>query len=308
LIEEPNKKWLVTNPSSSPENFTGSPGNGPYFDETTGSILPGTTICAGSSIDMEIINDLFTNYIKAASALGLDKDYAEKVSTAKSRLRPPLVGKNGALQEWTEDWPQLEKQHRHSSPMYGLYPGNVFSVNTTPELIEPIKNLLNQRGDGTSGWSRAWKTALWARLGDGNRANSILKSYFKDQAFPQLFAKGGTVMQIDATMGMTAAISEMLVQSNQGVIDLLPALPEEWHSGEFKGVCTTGAFELDLKWQQNKLTSATILSKQGNICRVYTPQEVSVTQNGKKVAVEKLKDGSFQFATVKSGVYLVSSL
>jgi alpha-L-fucosidase 2 len=305
LIADPEKKWLVTNPSSSPENFTGSPGNGPYFDETSGSMLPGTTICAGSSIDMEIITDLFTNYIKASALLGKDVGFAAKVADAKNRLRPPLIGKDGTLQEWTEDWGQLEKQHRHSSPLYGLYPGNVFSVKNTPGFIDPIKALLNNRGDGTSGWSRAWKTALWARLRDGNRANSILKAYFKEQAFPQLFAKGGTVMQIDATMGMTAAITEMLVQSNNGIIDLLPALPDEWGDGEFKGACTTGAFELDMKWLQSKITSVKILSKEGQLCHVYAANKLKVMLNGKKVKVEVLKDGSMQFQTVKGRVYVL---
>jgi alpha-L-fucosidase 2 len=303
LIPDPQMKWLVTNPSSSPENFTGSPGNGPYFDETTGSMLPGTTICAGSSIDMQIITDLFSNYLHAAALLGKDNSYALKVADAKSRLRPQLVGKDGGLQEWTEDWGQLEKEHRHSSPLYGLFPGNVFSVKNTPNFVEPIKAVLNKRGDGTSGWSRAWKTALWARLRDGDRANSILKGYFKEQAFPQLFAKGGSVMQIDGTMGMTAAVSEMLIQSNNGVIDILPALPHEWNEGEFKGVCTTGAFEVDLKWKENKLASAKILSKQGNVCHVVAANKFTVTLNRKRVKTELLKDGSVQFATIKGGIY-----
>ena len=308
LVMHPNGKWLVTNPSSSPENFTGNPGNGPYFDETTGSMLPGTTICDGSSIDMEIIDDLFANYIRASKTMGLDVDYAIKVAETKSKLRPPLIGKNGTLQEWTEDWPQLEKNHRHSSPIYGLYPGNVFSVKGTPEITNAAKNLLLERGDGTSGWSRAWKTAIWARLREGNHANTVLTSYFKDQAFPQLFAKGGTVMQVDGTLGETAAISEMLVQSNKGVIDLLPALPDDWADGEFKGVCTTGAFELDMQWKQKKITEVKVLSKQGNVCHLFTGGKVKVTLNSKKVKVESFRDGSVQFATVKGGVYLVNQI
>ncbi|HVW97979.1 MAG TPA: glycoside hydrolase family 95 protein [Mucilaginibacter sp.] len=305
LTEDPKNKWLVTNPSTSPENFTGNPGNGPYFDETTGSMLPGTTICAGSSIDMQIITDLFINYAAAAQELGKDTAYAGKVTATRSRLRPELIGKDGGLQEWAEDWGQLEKQHRHSSPLYGLYPGNVFSVRKTPKFIDPVKFVLNNRGDGSSGWSRAWKTALWARLNDGNHANTILKGYFKDQAFPQLFAKGGSVMQIDGTMGVTAAITEMLIRSNTDLIELLPALPDDWHDGEFKGVCAAGAFTLDIRWQQNKLTSADILSREGNLCHLYAGGDVSVTSNGKKVKFKKMHDGSLQFATVKGQTYSV---
>jgi alpha-L-fucosidase 2 len=309
LVPDPQNKWLVTNPSSSPENFTGNPGNGPYFDETTASMLPGTTICAGSSIDMEILTNLFNNYIQAASILGRDTGYARRVLLAKNRLRPPLVGKNGALQEWTEDWGQLEKQHRHSSPLYGLYPGNVFSIKSTPALIDPIKILLVQRGDNTSmGWSKVWKMALWARLRDGNRSNAILKGYLKE-AWPQFFAKGGAaIMQVDATFGTTAAISEMLVQSNNGIIDLLPALPDEWSRGEFKGVCTTGAFELDMKWDKNKLTAVKILSKQGQLCHVSAGTPLDVMQNGKRVNVKKLEDGSILFPTVKGDIYMLTTV
>ncbi|WP_295795747.1 glycoside hydrolase N-terminal domain-containing protein [Mucilaginibacter sp.] len=308
LVADPEKKWLVTNPSSSPENFTGNAGNGPYFDETTGSMVPGTTICAGSSIDMQIITDLFTNYAKAAAALGKDADYITKVTAAKNRLRPQVIGKDGALQEWTEDWPQLEQQHRHVSPLYGLYPGNVFSVKNTPDFIDAIKSVLDKRGDGTSGWSRTWKTALWARLGDGDRANDILKGYFKEEAFPQLFAKCSGAMQVDGSMGMTAAISEMLVQSNNGVIDILPALPSEWSVGEFKGVCTTGAFELDIKWQRNNPTSITILSRQGNVCHLSSAVKFNIKSNGKKIKAEALKDGSIQFPTVAGDVYELTGI
>ncbi|MCR8560897.1 glycoside hydrolase N-terminal domain-containing protein [Mucilaginibacter sp. BJC16-A38] len=305
LVKDPSGKWLVTNPSSSPENFTGNPGNGPYFDEVTGSMLPGTTICAGSSIDMQIITDLFTNYIKAAKILGVDGAYALKVASAKNQLRPQLIGRDGALQEWTEDWPQLEKQHRHSSPLYGLYPGNVFSIKNTPAFVDACKAVLNQRGDGTSGWSRVWKAALWARLNDGNRANSILKGYFKEEVYTQLFAKCSERMQVDGSMGVTAAISEMLVRSNNGVIELLPALPDEWADGEFKGVCTTGAFELDLKWQKGKIIQVKVLSKQGQVCHISPGVPVTVTANGKKVRFEKLKDGSIKFATDPGETYVL---
>ncbi|TSD66733.1 glycoside hydrolase family 95 protein [Inquilinus sp. KBS0705] len=307
LVMDPKGKWLVTNPSMSPENFTGNPGNGPYFDETTGSMIPGTTICAGSSIDMQIITNLFTNYLNAAKVLNKDADYAKKVSAAKSKLRPQLIGANGELQEWTEDWPQLEKQHRHVSPLYGLYPGNVFSVKNTPQFIEPIKAVLNQRGDNSAkGWTRAWKIALWARLRDGDRANAILKGYFTE-AWPQLFTGGGgTVMQVDGTLGVTAAINELLVQSNNGVIDLLPALPGEWTEGEFNGVCTAGAFELDIKWQQSKITAVKVLSKQGQLCHINTGGKPVITYNGKKIKYSTQQDGSLQFETQKGGVYVLT--
>ena len=157
LVKHPNNKWLVTNPSTSPENFPAYPGNGPYFDEVTGSILPGTTICAGSTIDMQILHDLFGQFVEAASVLEVDKDFARQVSSARNLLVPPQIGKDSLLQEWTEDWGQLEKNHRHASHMYGLYPGDVLSPEKTPQFMDACKRVLNNRGDGSTGWSRAWK-------------------------------------------------------------------------------------------------------------------------------------------------------
>ena len=307
LVPHPNGKWLVTNPSTSPENFPASKGNGPYFDEVTGSILPGTTICAGSTIDMQILTDLFGYYIEASEILNTDKSFAEKVSDARKKLPPPQIGKDGTLQEWTDDWGQIEKEHRHASHMYGLYPGNVLSNKRTPEFMEACKNVLNLRGDGATGFSRAWKTALWARLHDGNRSNKIIKQYFKEQTCTQLFARCGNPMQVDGTLGMTAAITEMLIQSQEDAIELLPALPDEWNDGEFKGVCARGAFEINLKWLNSKLISVEILSKQGNVCRINPKVPVTITCNGKKIAWKKIADGTIEFQTIKGNIYVLKS-
>lgn len=305
LVPHPNGKWLVTNPSTSPENFPASPSNGPFFDEVTGGMLPGTTICAGASIDMQILSDLFGGYAQAAGILGKDAGYVSTVIAAKQRFPPPRAGKDGTLQEWADDWGQLEKEHRHASHMYGLYPGNVLSVSGTPALIPACKAVLEQRGDGATGWSRAWKTALWARLRDGNRANKIFKRYLKEQASPQLFAKCGKPMQVDATLGMTAAISEMLVQSQEGVIDLLPALPDEWQDGEVKGIRARGAFELQFSWQTGKVNRVEVMSGQGSLCRIKPGAALQVTANGRKVKVQKAKDGTLTFPTVKGQTYIL---
>ncbi|MBS1573797.1 MAG: glycoside hydrolase family 95 protein, partial [Bacteroidetes bacterium] len=306
LVQHPNGKWLVTNPSTSPENFPASPGNGPYFDEVTGSILPGTTICAGSSIDMQILTDLFGYYAEASGILEIDKEFASKVTAARSRLVPPQIGKDGSLQEWTEDWEQLEKNHRHSSHMYGLYPGNVLSMRRTPEFINACKAVLNNRGDGAAGWSRAWKVALWARLYDGNRANKIFKGYLKEQCYPQLFAMCGTPMQVDGTFGITAGITEMLIQSHEGVIDLLPALPDEWREGEINGVHARGAFELNIKWKEGKLEVAQLFSKQGAVCRIRAHVPVFITGRGKRIKT-KMKEDVIEFPTEKGIVYTIEA-
>ncbi len=306
LVPHPNGKWLVTNPSNSPENPPKGPGYKYFYDEVTGMYYF-TTICYGSSMDMQILHDLFGYYTEAARILGMDQDFAGKVVDARNRLVPPQIGKNGSLQEWAEDYEQMEDKHRHFSHLYGLYPGNVLSAKRTPELVNPIKAVLEQRGDGGTGFSRGWKMALWARLYDGDKANSIFKGYIKEQAYPQLFAKCFTPLQVDGTFGVTAGITEMLMQSHEGVIDLLPALPKEWGSGEFKGVCARGAFELDMKWADGKITTVEVLSKQGQVCRIKTGLKARVKLQGKNVKIKQLPDGSVEFVTVKGGRYLISA-
>ena len=306
LIEDTKGKYLVTNPSTSPENPPKGPGYEYFYDEVTGMYYF-TTICYGASIDIQILTDLFGYYQEAAKKLGLDAEMAAKVAEARKRLAPPQIGKDGSLQEWTEDLAQMEPNHRHFSHMYGLYPGNVISVKNTPQYIDACKVVLNQRGDGTTGFSRAWKMALWARLYDGNRANKIFKGYIQEQCYPQLFAKCGKPLQIDGTMGVAAGITEMLVQSHEGSIDLLPALPDEWSEGRFDGVCARGGFELDFKWKNKTISEVEILSKAEEICRIDNGSNFKVTSNGKKVNSKLNKNGSIEFSTVKGGLYQLTT-
>jgi alpha-L-fucosidase 2 len=209
------------------------------------------------------------------------------------------------LQEWADDWGQLEDKHRHISPLYGLYPGNVISPAKTPELIDACKKLLDERGDESSGWSRAWKLGLWARLFDGERCNKIFKGYVKDQCFPQFFAKGGSVMQVDATFGSAAAIAEMVLQSNEDAIDILPALPAEWADGTIKGLCARGGFEINMQWKNGKVVTVEVLSKSGKTCRIklHNGQKFTVTANGLPVASQLLNDGTVVFNTTRGTVY-----
>lgn len=302
LIPDPSLKYLVTNPSTSPENPPKGKGYNYFFDEVTGMYYF-TTICYGSSIDMQILKDLFGYFCEAAALLRKDHAYASKAEAAARKLVPPQIGKDGSLQEWTEDMEQLEKEHRHISHLYGLYPGNVISARRTPELTDACKKTLEQRGDGGTGFSRAWKMSLWARLYDGNRANSIFKGYLKDQVYPQLFAKCYTPLQVDGSFGVTAGITEMLIQSHEGVIDLLPALPDEWESGSFNGVCARGAFEISMKWKNGKVLCVSVLSKAGGICTINPKTPVTVTYKGRKISVKKLADGSISFKTITNERY-----
>lgn len=305
LVEHPNGKWLVTNPSNSPENPPAGPGYKYFFDEVTGNYYF-TTICYGSSIDMQILTDLFGYYAKACEVLGRDQDYAKKVLTARARLVPPQIGKDGNLQEWAEDYGQMEANHRHSSHMYGLFPGNVLSAKRTPAFVDACKGVLEQRGDGGTGWSRAWKMCLWARLYDGQRALNVFKGYLQEQAYPQLFAKCGTPLQVDGSFGVAAGITEMLMQSHEGVIDLLPALPETWSQGRFDGVCARGGFELDMQWDKGCIESVEVVSRKGQTCRINPKTKVNVTMNNEPVIVEQDKDGSVQFDTTAGSRYLIT--
>ncbi len=306
LVPHPNGKWLVTNPSTSPENFPDGGGNKAYFDEVTGGFREGTTICAGSSIDMQILFDLFGYYLEAAKVLGKEDAFIQQVKTAREKLVPPQIGKDGSLQEWADDWKSLEKNHRHFSHMYGLYPGKVLYEKRTPALIESYKKVLEERGDASTGFSRAWKMALWARLGDGNRSNKIYKGYLKEQCCTSLFALCGRALQVDGSFGVTAAVTEMLMQSHDGFIKLLPALPDEWSDGEFKGLVARGAFELDFAWKNKMLTQLKILSKAGGVCRIEIKPGMKISSNGKKIVFNKLANGSIEFNTVKGAVYLVN--
>ena len=305
LVPHPNGKWLVTNPSTSPENFPDGGGNKPYFDEVTAGFREGTTICAGSSIDMQILYDLFGYYIEAAKVLGKENDFVQQVRIAREKLVPPQIGKDGSLQEWADDWKSLEKNHRHFSHMYGLYPGKVLYEKRTPELINAYKKVLEERGDGSTGWSRAWKMALWARLKDGNRANKIYKGYLKEQCTASFFAICSRALQVDGSFGASAAITEMLMQSQEGFIQLLPALPDEWNEGRFNGVCARGGFELDYSWANKKITALKILSKSGAPCKIEWKQGLKITMNGKAVTYKKLSNELAEFNTIKGMVYQV---
>ncbi|MBX2920632.1 MAG: glycoside hydrolase family 95 protein [Chitinophagaceae bacterium] len=308
LVRHPTKGWLVTNPSNSPENFPDRPGNGKYFDEVTASFRPATNVCAGATIDMQILHDLFDYYIKAANLLKLDADYIEKVQQAKSQLPPPLVGKDGALQEWLDDWGQTEIRHRHLSHLYGLYPGNVLSFQKTPEVMPAVRAALEQRGDSSYGnapWSMAWKIPLWARMGDGERANKILKLYLARHASPQFFTKGP--MQIDGTMGLAAGVTEMLVQSNEGYVELLPAVPAEWNAGKADGIKVRGGFEINMTWKDRKPVQLNIHSSSGMIFRLKKAGAALTLRDsrGKLIKPRSGENNMIEFPTRAGENYLV---
>ena len=306
LVEEPEGRYLVTNPSTSPENPPEGPGYEYFFDEVTGFYYF-TTICYGSAIDMQIISDLFDNYLDVSGLLECDPELLAGAKIARKRLPPPKIGQDGMLKEWFQDFGQMEDKHRHFSHLYGLYPGNVISAKHTPEYLEACKSVLNQRGDGGTGFSMGWKMALWARLYDGNRARKVFHNYLQTQCYSQLFAKCGTPLQIDGTMGVAAGLTEMLLQSHEELIHLLPALPDAWSSGQFKGVCARGGFEMNMQWRNKRVREVEILSTAGLPCRVFAEGKLTVKADGKRIKTRKHPDGSIEFETRKGGKYVLTN-
>lgn len=289
LIKEPKHGWLVTAPSNSPENTYIMPDG--YRGQTA----------MGPTIDMQICRELLNACIQSAAILQTDEAWKTELLKLLPQLAPNQVGAAGDLNEWLDDWKDAEPKHRHVSHLYGLHPYDEITVSKTPELAKAVKQTLLDRGDEGTGWSKAWKINFWARLGDGDHALILLKQLLKPVSQMSVKMSGGSgtyanlfcghpPFQIDGNFGATAGIAEMLIQSHEGYIKLLPALPKEWNNGSVKGLCARGGFVVDMEWKEGKVISYSVFSGIAKTCKVLVNGEMVIAKRKYRLTeIEKIK-------------------
>ena len=287
LIEKDGE--YITAPSTSPENA--------FLDDNgrRGAVTIGT------AMDLEICWDVFNNLIEASRVLDTDPDLRKRWQHYRDHLHPLQIGARGNLMEWYKDWLDTEPQHRHVSHLYGLYPGRQLSPVTTPALAAAARKTLELRGDGGTGWSKAWKICFWARLLDGDHAYKMYRELLHKSTLPNLFDTHPP-FQIDGNFGSIAGVSEMLLQSQTGALHLLPALPAAWESGSVKGLRGRGAYTVDIDWNNGALTEATVTAGVDGTCLVLSAHPLKV----KGVRSRSTRDGAFwktRFAAKAGNAY-----
>jgi len=303
LMEEPEHKWLVISPSNSPENNPAA-----YYEEVTGRNgkprRNGLSIDAGVTMDNQLAFDIFSYTIEAAKVLNKDQEFAAKLAAARKRLPPMQVGQYSQLQEWMHDLDDPNDHNRHVSHLYGVYPSNQISPYRTPELFDAARTSLIYRGDVSTGWSMGWKVNFWARFLDGNHAYKLIKDQLTPigknsgggGTYPNLF-DAHPPFQIDGNFGCTAGITEMLMQSFDGALFLLPAIPDDWKDGSITGLRARGGFEIvSMKWHNGQLNEVKIKSTLGGNCRLRVANKVKLLNGTLKAANGVNPNVFFQYA------------
>lgn len=297
LIEHPSLGWLVTAPSNSPENFPAWPGNDRFFDEVSGLFLKARTMAVGPTMDMQLIRQLYDDFVEISEKLDRDEQLRSVVTDQRQRLAPNQIGKHGQLQEWIEDFDEVEPKHRHLSHLWGLYPGNEITPLKTPDLAEAAAVSLRRRGTGGCGWSYGWKIALWARLYEAAPALHEFKALLLDSSLSNLFSKCSRALQVDGNFGATAGIAEMLLQSHEGALHFIPALPDEWSSGRIQGMRARGGFEVDFAWENGVLEKATVVSNLGQALNVRSETAMRVRVARQEFVMFLPENGIISFPT-----------